>query len=416
MASPDEVKEIKGAIEKIGSAWEESKKANDELIAKQSMLEGGQAEIKVKQDKIDADLNAALELKASLEKLSAQVARMNAGQEEVKKDMSSPEYKNFAHAFKLMAKGKAGSQINLGMLGADEQKAMSAHIDPDGGYTITNVMGMMKTRQFDTSPVRSLASVITIGGSEYPFLIDDDEMDVSNSSETGTRSATGTAQFGLGSIPVHEYYADIPLTSKILEDSGIDLFAWASQKAMDKFSRSEAADFVTGDGINKCKGFTAETVKTSSPRVYARGQVGTLTAASATAITADELITLRGYLKAYYRPNASWAFNSLTETYIRKLKDGQNNYLWQPSYQIGEAQTLLGQRVALCEDMPDIASTAISVVLADFRECYQIVDRLGVSLIDDPYTTKGQRNLFFRRRVGGGVCQWDGIKYLKQNA
>ena len=107
MASPDEVKEIKGAIEKIGSAWEESKKANDELIAKQSMLEGGQAEIKVKQDKIDADLNAALELKAGIEKLSAQVARMNAGQEEVKKDMSSPEYKNFAHAFKLMAKGKA---------------------------------------------------------------------------------------------------------------------------------------------------------------------------------------------------------------------------------------------------------------------------------------------------------------------
>jgi HK97 family phage major capsid protein len=106
----------------------------------------------------------------------------------------------------------------------------------------------------------------------------------------------------------------------------------------------------------------------------------------------------------------------LTETYIRKLKDGDGNYLWQPSYQIGEAQTLLGQRVALCEDMPDIAASAISVVLADFRECYQIVDRLGVSLIDDPYTTKGQRNLFFRRRVGGGVCQWDGIKYLQQHA
>jgi HK97 family phage major capsid protein len=405
--------EIKAQIDKIGEAWEASKKTNDELTAKLAKNEGGIAELKEKQDKIDAALDTALKMKSDLEKTMDAVKRFNNQMDKIEEKNDDTFKKAFESSLRKFA--KSGS-INMSMAGLNEIecKTMSTLIDPDGGYTVTNMLQGIKTRQFDTSPVRSVASVTTIGGSAYPFLIDDDEHNVSDTSELGSREETDAANFGFGEIQVHEKYALVPISQKLLEDSGIDLMSWSGEKALRKFERSEANDFVVGSGTLKSQGFTTATVKTSSPRAYARGEVGTLTAAGTAALTIDELITLEGYIKSYYRPN--WAFNSLTRSYIRKLKDSEGNYHWEPSTQVGTPDMLLGHAVVVMEDMPDMAANAISVVLADFRECYQIVDRVGISLLDDPYTTKGVRKLYYRKRVGGGLVNWDGIKYIKQAA
>ena len=405
--------------DKIEGLVNSERKLQDEVDAKLAKGIEAVAENKEKVAKVEADLNEALSEKRAFEKDMSEkmdnvMAAINRGVDGGAQSEQEAMEKKAAFNSAIVKMARSGNMKNYSLLNELELKTLQAGIDPDGGYTVTNMIEGIKTRQFDTSPIRSVASVATIGGSQFHFLIDDDEMAYANSSEAGTRSNTATAQFGQGTIDVHEYYMNIPVTLKLLEDSDLDIMSWAGQKAMDRFARAEAADFVAGDGVGKAKGFITETVKTASPRAYAQGQVGTLDTAGATAITADELVNVRSYLKGYYRPNAMWAFNSLTEAYIRKIKDGDGNYLWQPSYQQGEAETLLGQRILLCEDMPDIATGVIAVALADFRECYQIVDKVGVSLLDDPYTNKGFRQLFFRKRVGGGVCNWDGIKYLRQ--
>ena len=405
--------------DKIEGLVNSERKFQDEVDAKLAKGIDAVAENKEKVAKVEADLNEALSEKRAFEKDMSEkmdnvMAAINRGVDGGAQSEQEAMEKKAAFNSAIVKMARSGNMKNYSLLNELELKTLQAGIDPDGGYTVTNMVEGIKTRQFDTSPIRSVASVATIGGSQFHFLIDDDEMAYANSSEAGTRSNTATAQFGQGTIDVHEYYMNIPVTLKLLEDSDLDIMSWAGQKAMDRFARAEAADFVAGDGVGRAKGFVTETVKTASPRAYAQGQVGTLDTAGATAITADELVNVRSYLKGYYRPNAMWAFNSLTEAYIRKIKDGDGNYLWQPSYQQGEAETLLGQRILLCEDMPDIATGVIAVALADFRECYQIVDKVGVSLLDDPYTNKGFRQLFFRKRVGGGVCNWDGIKYLRQ--
>ena len=405
--------------DKIEGLVNSERKLQDEVDAKLAKGIEAVAENKEKVAKVEADLNEALSEKRAFEKDMSEkmdnvMAAINRGVDGGAQSEQEAMEKKAAFNSAIVKMARSGNMKNYSLLNELELKTLQAGIDPDGGYTVTNMVEGIKTRQFDTSPIRSVASVATIGGSQFHFLIDDDEMAYANSSEAGTRSNTATAQFGQGTIDVHEYYMNIPVTLKLLEDSDLDIMSWAGQKAMDRFARAEAADFVAGDGVGKAKGFITETVKTASPRAYAQGQVGTLDTAGATAITADELVNVRSYLKGYYRPNAMWAFNSLTEAYIRKIKDGDGNYMWQPSYQQGEAETLLGQRILLCEDMPDIATGVIAVALADFRECYQIVDKVGVSLLDDPYTNKGFRQLFFRKRVGGGVCNWDGIKYLRQ--
>ena len=130
----------------------------------------------------------------------------------------------------------------------------------------------------------------------------------------------------------------------------------------------------------------------------------------------NELIDLAGDLKTPYLANAYYCFNRKTRTYVRKLKDGQGNYLWQPSYQMGTPDELNGQRVVIFDDMPSIATGAKAIGFGDIRKTYRIVDRTGMSVLKDPYTVAATGQVLFRirKRVGAGIQNWDAFKYLKQ--
>ena len=143
-------------------------------------------------------------------------------------------------------------------------------------------------------------------------------------------------------------------------------------------------------------------------------EVGTKVTASAGSITTDELVDLRALLKAGHRGNAYFAYNRNTESVIRKLVDGQGNYIWQPVYSAGEPDQLLGQRTVIMEDMDDVATGNIAVMLADFRDCYLVVDRLGMSVLEDRFSDKPYIGFYTRKRVGGALKSYDSIKYLKQ--
>lgn len=406
--------EINGEIKKIGQAWEASKKAQDELDAKLEKGLGGIAEQKAKLEKIDSDLDQALAMKKSLEETQNAVARMASALEE-KKD-SKVDTSAYNSGIKKWLKARMPDHLGNLSLDEAETKALQSNIDPQGGFSVLPFIGGAEKIVFESSPVRSLASVVTIGTDEYKGYYDDDEFDCGWVGEIATRSETDTADIGMFSVPVRELYSRFKISDRLLEDSTWNMESWAQMSVADKLARTEATGFVTGSSALQPQGLATATPNTATPAGYVRGQVGTKVTAGATAITTDELVDLRTNLKAEYRSNAYFAFNRATEGYVRKLKDGDGNYIWQPNYQMGGADTLLGQRVVIMEDMADIATGAISVVLSDFRSSYLIVDRAGLSVLKDPYTASSTGQILFhiRKRVGGGIKNWDSIKYLKQ--
>ncbi len=127
----------------------------------------------------------------------------------------------------------------------------------------------------------------------------------------------------------------------------------------------------------------------------------------------DKLIDLVYAVKSGYRGNGTFVFNRATQAVIRKMKDGDGNYLWQPAAKAGDASTLMGFPVAESEDMPDIATDSYSVAFGDFRRGYLIVDRVGIRVLRDPYSSKPYVLFYTTKRVGGGVQDFDAIKLLK---
>lgn len=416
--------DIKSQIDKIGQSWEASKKAQDELDAKVEKGLGGVAEIKAKQEKIDRDLDAALKFKEDFEAikktnedLEKSVARLCEGLGS-EKGVKSEEKKALDEGLVLWLKSGMPEHID-GIRGLDntQRKSLQSNIDPQGGYSIQPFMGTMEGRIFPTSPVRSLATVVTMGTSnEYVGSYDDDEAEAYMAGETSTRTSSDTADLGEYRIPVKEMYARFTITERNLEDSMFSLENWANEKVNDKFNRKEANLFVSGSGPLNPQGLITGTVNTSTPSGYVRGQVGTITTAGSTAITSDEVIQLGEQIETGYLPNAYYLMNRFTRGYIRRLKDGQGNYLWVPSYQMGVADELNGQRVSIFEDMPSIATGAIALALADVRRAYKIVDRVGISMLRDPFSEADNGKILFRarKRFGAGIVNWGAIKYLKQ--
>jgi HK97 family phage major capsid protein len=127
----------------------------------------------------------------------------------------------------------------------------------------------------------------------------------------------------------------------------------------------------------------------------------------------DVLISLIYALKAGYRQNASFVMNRKVQGAIRKFKDGQGNYLWQPPASAGQPATLMGFPVVEAEDMPDIAANAMALAFGDFRRGYLVVDRAGVRVLRDPYSAKPYVLFYTTKRVGGGIQDYDAIKLLK---
>ncbi len=163
---------------------------------------------------------------------------------------------------------------------------------------------------------------------------------------------------------------------------------------------AEGAAFVTGDAVGKPEGLlvNADVAETNS------GDGG--------AITADGLIDLFHAVKTAYARNGTWLMNRQTLGEVRKLKDSQGQYLWQPGLQAGVPGAILGAPFVEAPDVPDIAANATPVVFGDFRRGYLIVDRVQMSVLRDPFTqaTSGNVRFIARRRVGGQVVLAEAIR------
>lgn len=336
-------------------------------------------------------------LTSRIAQLETRLNRPTTGSEQ--QNEPAPEQRAFGN---YLRRGEHG-------LSAEEIRAMTVATDSAGGFLVpeTFVAELLKgIVQF--SPVRQYARVMQIGGADVTMPKRTGTMTAVWVGETADRSGT-QATYDQVKLTPFEAACFVDISNQLLEDSAFDLAGEVAFDGAEEFGRLEGAAFVSGDGNGKPKGILTDTGIAS----IVTGNASTLGTAPA-----DKMIDAFYALPAAYRANATWGMNSTTLATVRKLKDGQGNFLWQPGIQAGQPETILGRPVAELPDMPDVGAGATPIVLGDFNQGYRIVDRVSLALLRDPYAlaTKGQTRFHLRRRVGGGVVKPEAFKLIKVSA
>jgi len=294
-----------------------------------------------------------------------------------------------------------------------EIKALSVGSDPDGGYRVhPDMSGRVVTKVFESSPMRAFASIQTISTDALEGVFDLDEAGSGWVGETEARPTTDTPQFGVWRIPTHELYANPKATQKILDDAEINIEQWLANKVSEKFARDEATAFVTGDGVAPPRGFLTYPAGSTLPGQIEQFETGVNGDFAAAPNGGDSLINMVYGIKMQYRNNSTWFLNRTTTGLVRKLKDSDGAYLWMPGIAAGQPATILGYPMASFEDMPDPATGSLSMAFGDMRETYQIVDRIGIRTLRDPYSAKPFVEFYTTKRVGGDVTNFESLKIL----
>ena len=429
----DEIKQAVEAVKQVNVAFEEFKRANDARLAEMEKKGSADPLLEEKLKRIDADLDRAQRVadeaalaakrqsrvvtdeKGDRIDLDAKAAEW-AGMLARRRGESVPAFDaagmdGYKAAFdRFLRKGEE-------VMSVDERKALSVGTDPDGGYVVNpDLSGRIVMKVFETSPMRAYASIQVISTDALEGLFDLEEASSGWVGETDARSETNTPQLGKWRIPVHELYAKPKATQKLLDDASINMEAWLASKVAEKFARDEANAFVVGNGVGKPRGFLTYGSGTTLPGTIEQFPTGSSGAFAAAPNGGDVLINALYGLKAQYRANATWFMNRATMTLTRKLKDNDGAYLWSPGIAAGQPASLLGYPVASFEDMPDPAANSLSIAVGDMREAYQIVDRLGIRTLRDPYSAKPYVEFYTTKRVGGDVVNFEALKLVRFGA
>jgi HK97 family phage major capsid protein len=423
----EEIKAAVAAVEQINKAFEEFKQTHDANQQKHDAV------LEAKLKKIEADMDAAQKIADEAVLAAKRASRVvtDASGDVVDLDAKAlawarnnmrrrgTDVHDFGNAQLDAYKSAFQTYMRKGdqALSSDEIKALSVGTDPDGGYVVNpDLSGRIVMKVFETSPMRAYASVQVISTDALEGLFDLNEASSGWVGETDSRTETNTPQLGKWRIPTHELYAKPTATQKLLDDAEINMEAWLAGKVAEKFARDEATAFVTGSGINRPRGFLTYASGTTLPGTIERFITGVNGAFAAAPNGGDVLINALYGLKAQYRANATWFMNRATTTLTRKLKDTDGAYVWSPGIAAGQPATLLGYPVASFEDMPDPATDSLSIAVGDMREAYQIVDRIGIRTLRDPFSSKPYVEFYTTKRVGGDVVNFEAIKLIEFTA
>lgn len=303
-------------------------------------------------------------------------------------------------------------------LAAFEAKAMSIGSDPDGGYMVPEILASQIDKYLlNMSPMRQIAQVRYVGGATYKQIISVGGAGSGWVGETSARTNTDTPTLKAIAPSVGEIYSSPAVTQQLLDDAIFDVEEYLSTELSLEFAVQENAAFITGDGLIKPKGLLSGDTSTLSDTTRPFGSLQYIVTGTSgdfpAANPADKLIDLIQTLRAPYRVNASWLMSSATLFTIRKMKNGDGDYIWQPSLTAGTPSTLMGYPVYECEDMPAMGAGSLSIAFGDFRRGYLIVDRQGPRMLRDPYTNKPYVNFYTTKRVGGSLLNDQAIKLLK---
>lgn len=344
-----------------------------------------------RQAAIDAELS-----KATSTPLTGKPGAKMGKDETEKTGRASDEYKgSFWNAMRV--KAPMPSVLN----------ALQEGTDSEGGYLVPDEFERTLVEALEEENVfRTLAHVIKTSSGDRKIPVVASKGTASWVDEEGAYTESDDA-FSQVSIGAYKLGTMIKVSEELLADSVFDLETYISKEFARRIGAREEESFFNGDGKGKPLGILA---------AKDGAEVG-VTAASATAITADEVIDLFYSLKAPYRKNAVWVLNDATVKQIRKLKDSTGQYLWQPSLVAGTPDTILGRPVKTSAFMPTAAAGAKTIAFGDFKY-YWIADRQGRTFkkLSELYAANGQVGFMGTQRVDGKLILPEAIKVLQMKS
>lgn len=288
----------------------------------------------------------------------------------------------------------------------DVLNALSEGTDADGGFLVPDTFERTLIDGLnDTLIIRKLAHVFETASGAHKIPVVSAHGSASWTDE-GAQIPETTHKFSEKSIGAHKLTALIKVSEELLNDSAFDLESYFSQEFARQISNAEEDAFVTGTGTDRPFGIFDE---------KEGGEVGVTTAGAT--ITADELIDLYHSLRAPYRKKAVWLLNDSTIQAVRKLKDENKQYIWQPSLQVGLPDTLLGRPVYTTNSIPGVAAGEKVIAFGDLSY-YWIGDRTGITFkrLNELYADRGQIGFLATKRVDARLVLPEAVKILQIKA
>ena len=387
--------------EKRANLWNEAKAFLDSHRSEDGMVS---AEDNITYEKMEADVVALgkeierLERQAAIDREMDQptaaplVSTPAIRTPEEKPGRASDEYKK---AFWNQMRGRSTYEI---------RNALQVGELTEGGYTVPDEFEHQLIEGLeDENIMRGLVHTIRTGSGEHKIPIVASHGTGSWVEEEGVIPESDDA-FSQISLSAHKFATMIRISRELLNDSAFDLAAYIAHEFVRRAGAAEEQAILTGDGSHKPIGLLHETL----------GAETGVTTASTTAITADELIDMQHSLKSGYRRKAVWIMNDATISAIRKLKDGQGQYIWQPGIKEGAPDMLFNQKVLMSTYMPLIATGNKVILYGDFSY-YWLAEREGRTLerLNELYAVTDQVGFKMTERLDGRLILPEAVKCLK---
>ena len=388
--------DINDAVGNLANAFEEFKSTNDARLGEIEKKGGADVLTSEKLDRINSDLS---KLQSDVTEIGKKSNRIGASGD----DQVQDEHKQAFNAW-----ARKGNENQKSELESIERKAITeGGGDASGGLLFPKVVEAGVRDDLRTlSPIRSRATVVQVSSDDYRFLRNLRGLQTGWVAETAARPETATPTLSETRVPMGEIYANPAVSQRALDDAAFDLEGWLTQNISEEFAIEENKAFVSGDGVDKPKGILTTagltTIKTGS--------------AAAMPTSSDFVFDMIYGLSAAYRSGAAFYANGATTAGLRKLKDGQGNYIWQPSLVAGTPAAMGGYEFIELEDQDAVAANKYPLMFANMKQGYLIADRIGIRTLRDPYTHKPFVHFYATKRVGGMVQDAKAFVLLKVSA
>ncbi len=371
----------------LATAEKEERDLNSDEQAKFDAMQDDQAALKKRID----NQKRVSDMQSDINVLSSIPVKMSLTGGSVKSAIASDEYKNAFDSYARQGGAVAGQFLN----------ALQVGTDSEGGYIVPEEFETVLVEAMqDINEIRGLVNVVqTASDRNIPV-----ESTLGAAAWTAEEAAynESDAAFGQVVLGAHKATTIIKVSEELLQDSFFDMTTYLARNFGKRFGLAEEAAFINGDGSGKPTGITD-------------GSSLGVTAAGAAAITSDELIDLYHALGRPYRNNATWVMNDSTVKLVRKLKDGDSQYLWQPGLQAGQPDMLLGRPV-VTSSAAEAATTGLKSVLFGDMSYYTVADRSGAVLqrLNELYAANGQVGFRMNKRMDGKLTLSEAVKHLIQ--
>ncbi len=296
-------------------------------------------------------------------------------------------------------------------------------VDAQGGFALpTEVASNIIQLQHESSPIRQLVGGISTSTTDYSQLVSIGGSASGWVGETAARPNTGSPELAKISAVFGEVYASPKAYQHVLEDSFFNVEAWLAGEVAREFSEQENSAFLNGNGTNKPVGIlngldtTAAYIAGDATRAFGKYQVIKSGVATNLGATSDAVINLLRSVvlntKTGYLGNAKWMMSRATHNVLVDLKTTDGEYFLQRDITVAAAGRIFGYEIVINEDMAEIGAGNMPIVFGDFAAGYQVVDRVGVSMLRDPYSAHGAISFYTRKRVGSMLLNTEALKVV----